>query len=99
MLMIVEGYSAVEFSTAIGPPASLSFSGSFVVRSGLICSHVLPKSGDLKTTLPAKNTVVLSCAEKTIGAFQLKRNLFVDAGPPPLPRPHGLIDCCSRVRK
>ena len=25
-----------------------------MVRSGLICSHVLPKSGVLKTTLPAK---------------------------------------------
>src|SRR6185503_20250438 len=98
ILMIVPWYSAVEFSIAIGPPASLSFAGSLVVRSWLICSHVLPKSGLLKRTFPARYTVVLSCGENTIGEFQLKRYFWPSAGPPPLPRPHGFIDCCSRER-
>src|ERR1041385_1185795 len=82
---------------AIGPPASFSFSGSFVVRSLLICVHVLPKSVLLKTTLPAKYTVCFSCGEKTIGAFQLKRYFCPAAGPPPLPRPHGFTCRCSRL--
>ena len=70
-----------------------------MVRSGLICSHVLPKSGVLKTTFPAKYTVVFSCGENTIGEFQLKRYFCPSAGPPPLPRPHGLIDLLLATAK
>src|SRR5205085_10245359 len=83
---------------ATGPPESFKRSGLFVVRSWLIGCQVLPKSVDLKTTLPLSSTVFLSCGDWMIGEFQLKR-YFMEPAAPPSSNGCGLTSCCSRVRK
>jgi hypothetical protein len=95
----VQWYSAVVFSTHTGPPASFCFSGSLVVRSGLITDQVVPKSVDLKTTFPPTYTVSGSWVEGMIGVFQLKRYLSSLAGPPSLRRACGLMFSCTPVAK
>ena len=49
---IVLWYSARVLSGVIGPPESRCFSGSSVVRSGLIMSQLSPPSRVRKRTLP-----------------------------------------------
>ena len=90
MLMTVPWYSAVVFSMKTGPPADWSFSGSFVVRSGLIARQLPPKSSVRNTTFPPKYTVRPSWGEATMGAFQLKRNSRSPTGPPSPRRGCGL---------
>ena len=53
MVMIVQWTSAPELSGVIGPPESLSFSGSLVERSGLILDQVCPWSVVLNRKFPA----------------------------------------------
>src|SRR5437764_6460191 len=53
-LIIVVWYSAPVFSKATGPPADFCFDLSLVVKSGLMTVQDLPKSVDLKTTLPVR---------------------------------------------
>jgi hypothetical protein len=54
MVVMVQWYSAVVFSGKTGPPAVFCFSGSFVVRSGLMARQVRPKSVDWNRTFAPK---------------------------------------------
>ncbi len=73
--MIVQWNSAAVLSFEMSPPEDCCFDLSFVVRSGLIAVHVLPRSVERNSTFPPKYTVPGSFAESTIGEFQLKRYL------------------------
>src|SRR5215510_14684802 len=52
MAVMVQWNSARVLSSEISPPESLIFSGSLVVRSGLMTFQVSPPSAERKSTLP-----------------------------------------------